>query len=659
MGHPFPYVGSGIAAARKAMSCMVCFANPVPKAARAAIEKGAPSPLAGFFDWNDKLLVFGNDDDSLQWVVRATYDHIRDEDDEFEPDPELPSEAMWKEFNAELDRWLLRVHAKHPIALVIKPIDEEYSTATDAWHDWTCERIPSLVLPLAEKQLDEHSAQYIAEMWRMWIEGQPFDTQQKLVAALAPAEKKALGARKVLVEPKPPVAEIPAPTLEQVDQIWRALVAQGGSMRLEDAFTAAVIERGLPPTLSLASHLGELFEAKRHSDVIDLARAVLASGAEFPTNWYPTLADALIATGKLDEAEVVVRQLVGSLESYKPEMLTTAMRYHAARGEHDVEAMLYHAGITYFSTFSYSVPKTQVKQYGPRPSDISARFFAWLERWLSVSVWKPAQMLNVAHWLVWFDSIGVDVCAARVAEFTAERDRRLALYKRLEMAPDEATAREVIDELAPVVSAETAARAFPTFHERAPLAAFDLLDRGIANERREGFRYPTGDRVNAIVCLTYLALNQPALEGKLAHVYAIARGYVLVKNAGLHFNLACVACRLGMRTEALGHIARSLELGFPNPLQIHDDNDLAPLRGDAVFEKLFVDDVARRERAAKAVLEGEPKKPSKKKPSKKKPSKKKPSKKKPNKKKPAKKPAAKKPAKRKTKTGATSKAKKR
>ena len=132
------------------MSCMVCFEKPVPKQARAALEKGVPSPLAGYFDWKDKQLVFGNDDDSLQWVVRATYDHVRDEDDEYEPDPELPSEAMWKEFNGELDKWLLGVHSKHPIALVIKPIDEEYSTATDAWHDWSCERIPSHVLPLAE-----------------------------------------------------------------------------------------------------------------------------------------------------------------------------------------------------------------------------------------------------------------------------------------------------------------------------------------------------------------------------------------------------------------------------------------------------------------------------------------------------------------------------
>jgi len=189
-----------------------------------------------------------------------------------------------------------------------------------------------------------------------------------------------------------------------------------------------------------------------------------------------------------------------------------------------------------------------------------------------------------------------------------------------------------------------AANRFRALHERAPLAAYHLFDRGIANEHREGYRYPTGDRVNAIISLTYLVLNQPSLASELEHAYEIARGYVLVSNAGLHFNLACVACRLGKRTEALGHIARSLALDFPNPQQIHDDNDLAALRGDAVFEKLFVDDAVRRETAAREAAELAQKKPIKKR--KTKPVAKSPGVKKPAKKKPAeKKPAAKKPAK--------------
>lgn len=73
--HPFPYVGSGIAAARKHTECWVCFRGEVPKAARKEVEAGVPEPLAGFFNWSGRVLAFGHDSDSLQWVVRAPYDH--------------------------------------------------------------------------------------------------------------------------------------------------------------------------------------------------------------------------------------------------------------------------------------------------------------------------------------------------------------------------------------------------------------------------------------------------------------------------------------------------------------------------------------------------------------------------------------------------------
>ena len=620
------------------MWCMVCFEDSVPKKARADLEKGVPSPLAGYFDWKDKHLVFGNDDDSLQWVVRATYDHVQEEDDEYAPDPELPSDAMWKAFNAELDRWLLGVHAAHPIALVIKPIDEEYSTATDAWHDWSCERIPSQVLPIAEK-LDNETAQYVADMWRAWVEEQPFEAQQKLVDGLAPGEKKVLAKRGVLVDPKPAVAEPVKPSLDQFVQLWRNLVAQGGPMRLEDAFEAALIERGLSKEYSLSNHIGELRDEARTDEAIELCRAVLASGAEFPTNWYPTLADLLIDAGRLDEAEPIIRKVVGSLESYKPDMLVTAMRYHAGRGERDIEALLYHAGMEWFTTFSYSVPKAQAKAYGARPKDLADQFMAWLERWLAGTHWIASTMTDLAHWLVWFDKIGKERCKARVEEFEAERDRRNALYAQLAEAQDEARARALVDLLAPTATADRIAHVAHQLAQRAPLAAYELLDRAIANEGRTGFRSPRGDRVGAVVNIMYLALNQPALADKLAHVYEIARGYVLVSGYNVHFNLACVACRLGKRTEALGHVARALALDFPSPQQIHDDNDLAPLRGDQVFEKLFVDDAIRRETAARLAVEAEQKKATKKRS--KKPSAKKPAAKKPA----AKKPAAKKPAK--------------
>lgn len=587
--HPFAFVGSGIAAARKNMSCWVCFRDAVPKAKRSAIEGAVPEVVRGWFKWRDRVLELGNDDDSLQWSVRAAYEHVVDEDEDFEPDPEMPSAAMWKQLNADIDAWLLSVHEHHPIEIVVKPIDEEYLTETDAWHDWTCARIPNAVLPVIE-QVDRDVARYVAEIWNAWVQEKSFDEQMAVISALGDAEKKALKKYKALFVPKEPPPAPKQPSLDEAEVIWRRLMAvmlpAPKGLRLEDAFEVAMIERQYE--YSLNEHASKLLTAKRDDDYIGLARAVLESGAEFPTNWMPGLASLLIGQGRLDEAKPIVHDIVASLESYKPEMLATVMRYHAARGEHDIVAMLYHAGMSWFTSFTYEVPKAQAQQYGKRSHDLAERFARWLESWIGTTAWNVSKQPRLGHWLVWFDAVGKAAFAPQVAAFEAERDRRLVLWAHLEAAPDETTARALVDQLAPIADAEQAARIAGALHVKTPLAVYSLIERALANEHREGYRYPTGGRVNAIIFLTYLVLNHPALAAELACTYEIARGYVLVKNQSLHYNLACVACRIGKRTEAIGHVARALELGFENPQQIHDDNDLEPLRGDPVFEGLFV-----------------------------------------------------------------------
>jgi len=60
--------------------------------------------------------------------------------------------------------------------------------------------------------------------------------------------------------------------------------------------------------------------------------------------------------------------------------------------------------------------------------------------------------------------------------------------------------------------------------------------------------------------------------------------------------------------------ARALELGFEHPQQIHDDNDLEPLRGDPVFEGLFVTKPTPKSATQKTTGK---KRPAKKKPAKK------------------------------------------
>ncbi|MFN0251945.1 MAG: TPR end-of-group domain-containing protein [Kofleriaceae bacterium] len=663
--HPFPYVGSGIAAARKHMELWVCFRDDVPKAARKAIEAKVPEVVGGYFNWFDRVFVFGHDDDSLQWVVRAAYADAHDEADEHEADDEMPSDAMWKAFNADIDKWLLDVHAKHPVAVFVKPIDEEYSTSTDAWHDWSCERIPTAVLPVVNQLGKKHEpvATYLAQMWRSWALDQPFERQQELVAALTDAARAELRKRKVLFVPKTKPPEPKQPTLDEAEKIWRQCAADLApmprGMRLEDAFTAKMIERGFDPSFSLWNHHTALEQAKRTGDAIALGRAAIASGVEFPTHWWTSLADNLLDQRRIEDAADAVTEVVANLESYSAGMLRVAMKWHAAASEPLVEAMLYHAGREWFSSWTSEFTKDQAKKYGVRPPDLSAQFIAWMVRWCGEKYFRELTTLpRIGHWLVWFDKVGKSIAGELASRVEAERDRRVAMRAALEAAPDEATAQALVDQMLAFADPEDASAMFHKIRTNAPLAAYAYLVGTITSEGRNHYRYPRGQRVDAIVCLTYLTLNNPPLASKIEEAYEIGRGYMLVNNASLQFNLACCAARLDRRTDALGHVARSLALDFPNPQQIHDDNDLVPLLGDPAFEQIFVADAARRaapkpdddddvvdERTIKKAKKPVAKKPVAKKPAAKKPAAKKPVAKKPAVKKTAAKTPAAKPAK--------------
>ena len=620
--HPFPYVGSGIAAARKHMELWACFRDDVPKAARAEIAAGIPEVVRGYANWFDRVLVFGHDADSLQWMVRAAYDHVTDDSDDHEVDDEMPSAAMWKAFNADIDAWLLATHAKQPVALFIKPIDEEYSTATDAWHDWSCERIPTEALPVVETLGKKHApvGTYLAQMWRSWVEDQPYERQKALVAALTDAAKAALRERQVLFTPKEQPPQPAKPTLDDGEEIWRQCAAEllpvPRGMRLEDAFTAKLIERGFDRDHSLWTHHNELVAAKRLADAVALDRAALASGVEFPTHWWTALAENLVALGRLEEAAEAVIEVVANLESYSSGMLRAAMNWHGAAKEPAVEAMLYHAGRTWFTSWTHEFTKAQAKRFGDRPKDLSAQFIAWIGRWCGQRYWTDlTRLLRIGHWLVWFDKIGTAHVGELVGRVEAERDRRVVLRESLDGVTDEASARAIVDRMLAFADVEDAAGAFHKIRTVAPLAAYAFLVGAITAEGRNFYRYPHGKRVDAIVCLTWLALNIPALADRIEEAYAIGRGYVLTNNAALHFNLACCAARLDRRTDALGHVARALALDYPDPAQIHDDNDLAPLGGDPAFEQIFVTDAARRVAAAEPpTRKKKPAKKAKKKP---------------------------------------------
>ncbi|HEU0034020.1 MAG TPA: hypothetical protein VFQ53_25510 [Kofleriaceae bacterium] len=409
------------------------------------------------------------------------------------------------------------------------------------------------------------------------------------------------------------MADRPELTFDEAEALWRACAANPGPMRLEDAFEQAVEDRGFAEH-SLSSHQHALIDRKCTTELVELSRAVLASGAEFPTNWLPALANALIDEGKLDEAEPVVRELLGQLESYKSEMLETAMRYHLARGDASSVTLLYHAGKRWFTSFPTS--KAQNRQHGKPPGDLGAQFFRWLESWVGASHWDVAKTDQIGHWLVWFDTLGNEHCAPYVAAFEAERDRRRALYDKLERARREDM---------PAIAAEI--RQFPGDPDfLAPLAqnirarnhevAYDLLMHVITSERRQHYRYPSGQRVECVVMLVHEATT--ALPERIAEAYAIEQGYARVGNPAIPYGLACCAARLGHTDDAVRYLAKALRV-WPDLEQIRSDSDLASLHGDPRWDVAFTRELERRARKQQKKLgnAAPPELPRRKKPAKK------------------------------------------
>ena len=419
--------------------------------------------------------------------------------EDFEPDPEMPSAAMWKQFNADIDAWLLGVHAHHPIEIVVKPIDEEYSTETDAWHDWTCARIPTAVLPKVE-EVDVEVARYVAEMWKAWVQEKSFDEQLAVVGRLGPRRK---GAQEVqgAVRPEGEAADAEAALgrrsgsdLATVggDHAGIAAMACASKMHSSRDDRAAVhvlarrarieaADRGSQDRLHRARACGARF-GRGVSDELDAAARV----------------DAL-EQGRLDEAKPVVHDIVAYLESYKPEMLSAAMRYHAARGEHEIVAMLYHAGMMWFTSFTYEVPKTQAVQYGKR-APISRPSSRAGSRAGSARRHGTCRRSRARATGLSGSTASTRRCSRRrslrsrpsaIAGSRCGRSSKRRPMRRLHV-------RSSISSRRPPTP-NGAARIAGALHTRAPLAVFELLDRAIANEHRGGYRYPTGGCVNAII----------------------------------------------------------------------------------------------------------------------------------------------------------------
>ena len=158
-GYPFAFLGEGAAGYFEWGEILVCFVKPVPVKARAAVKRDIPEPFRGSVTWEGPILYAGNGDQWINFHITQAYPEEGDADEDDDEDEDgfgdlrdvYPSKAQEARFEREINAWLLRLHAKHPIGFVARREDGEAGgTRLGKWHRWSAQRFVERVLPLLE-----------------------------------------------------------------------------------------------------------------------------------------------------------------------------------------------------------------------------------------------------------------------------------------------------------------------------------------------------------------------------------------------------------------------------------------------------------------------------------------------------------------------------
>lgn len=170
----FPFFGAGDAHYFEWFEMWVWFASPIPKAKRAAIVKLAPKLCQLDAQWPADDLLWASTGD--QWIqqhlvgeygtakaqekMAAFQKKVEEDGDPWggDSDEVLAMGGEEKQFNEDIDAWLVKLHAIHPILFVARHEDGEAGgTTLSAWHkaslkQWS-ELEPKIHAALARKKL--------------------------------------------------------------------------------------------------------------------------------------------------------------------------------------------------------------------------------------------------------------------------------------------------------------------------------------------------------------------------------------------------------------------------------------------------------------------------------------------------------------------------
>jgi hypothetical protein len=165
---PFPFMGQGDASYYEWFEMWIWFEKPVAPKDRKPLLKGAPKLCARDAQWPNASLLWASTGD--QWIQQHLVDEYgtaaakkkmakavakRDADEELDDDDLDDTLAMGDEheqFNADIERWLLALHAKRPILFAARREDGEAGgTKLGAWHKKSLPMFRERVLPVLEE----------------------------------------------------------------------------------------------------------------------------------------------------------------------------------------------------------------------------------------------------------------------------------------------------------------------------------------------------------------------------------------------------------------------------------------------------------------------------------------------------------------------------
>ena len=266
-------------------------------------------------------------------------------------------------------------------------------------------------------------------------------------------------------------------------------------------------------------------------------------------------------------------------------MLVTCIEYHRARGEKETEAMLYHAGRKWFTSFSYYIKKEEAAAYGKAPKDLNDQFATWLRSWIEPK-FSVRKNEHIGHWLVWLEEIGSDIFSLWIRGLKTEVDRRNNLYVQLGKSIIKEEQKKLVDLILEFKNdgdeAELSKLAY-YLTDTSPNLAFLLYKHALEIEGKNGYKHKGGNFFIAAQNILHVALNYYPEGRTVALELAVPWGH---RHPAIFHNAACIAAKMNKKEEALFYVECAVKYNYIELKLLFEDSDLDSIKNEERFKEL-------------------------------------------------------------------------